>query len=85
MAFRFQPKPPPYTPAWNANKARLLARGKAAIVGEYLRDREDRERMRRREAVESERRRELDGACKGHLKELDMRYQTMLALDDLLK
>ena len=82
MAFRFQP---PYTPQWHEHKARLLARGKAEIVKEYERDWEDRERMRRREAVEGARRLELNSACKGHLKELDMRYQTMCDLDDLLR
>ena len=54
-----------------------------SAVGRH-RDWEDRERMRRHEAVGSERRRELDGDCKGHLKALDMRYETMLELDNLL-
>jgi hypothetical protein len=82
MAYRFHS---PRTPQWQEHKARLLARGKAEIVKEYERDWEDRERMRRREAVEEERRRELSSACKGHLDELDMRYNTMLELDILLK
>jgi hypothetical protein len=81
MAFRFRPQK---TPGWYAHKRSLLAKGKAVIVQEYQRDREDRERVRRGEAVEATRQSELDNAWKGHLKELDLRYETMLELDKLL-
>ena len=78
MAFRFQPW---YTPQWFEHKKRLLARGKQAIVEEYKRDWEDRRRL---QAVDGARRRELESACQGHVKELDMRYNTMYELDRLL-
>jgi hypothetical protein len=60
------------------------AQGKEDIINEYLRDYEDRQRMLRGEAVASLRQRELQSACKSHLYELDMRYETMRELQGLL-
>jgi len=81
MAHRFQP---PYTPRWYEHREALLKRGKKEIVDEYLRDWDDRERLRLGESVGVQRRRELESACPKHLFELDMRYETMLELDELL-
>ena len=54
------------------------------IINEYRRDTGDRERMRRGEAVASQRKQELASACRRHLDELDMRYETMIVLQGLL-
>ena len=81
MAHRFQPA---YTPRWYEHKEALLKRGKKEILDEYLRDWDDRERLRLGESVGVQRRRELESACPKHLFELDMRYETMLELDELL-
>ena len=78
MAFRLQPQ---YTPQWVEHKKKLLARGRRAIVEEYERDWEDRGRL---QAVDGARRRELESACQGHVKELDMRYNTLYELDRIL-
>jgi len=78
MAFRFQPQK---SPQWFEHKKQLLARGREAIVKEYERDWQDRQRLG---AVDRARRRELESACQGHVKELDMRYNTMHELDALL-
>ena len=64
-----------------AIKKELLARGRQAIVQEYVRDWEDRGRLN---AVDGARRRELESACQVHVKELDMRYNTMYEIDGLL-
>ena len=54
------------------------------IINEYRRDTGDRERMRRGEAVASQRKQELESACRRHLDKLDMRYETMIVLQGLL-
>eukprot|EP00802_Teleaulax_amphioxeia_P001956 Tamp_01958.p1 GENE.Tamp_01958~~Tamp_01958.p1 ORF type:complete len:1448 (+),score=382.62 Tamp_01958:367-4344(+) len=81
MAFRFKPQ---HTPRWYEHKAALLRRGKEDILNEYRRDCEDRERMRGGHALASARQQELASACNSHLYQLDMRYETMQQLQDLL-
>ena len=81
MAFRFKPQ---HTPRWYERKAALLRRGKEDILNEYRRDCEDRERMRGGHALASARQQELASACDSHLYQLDMRYETMQQLQDLL-
>jgi hypothetical protein len=81
MAFRV---PRQHTRGWYEHKEALLKKSKKAILDEYRRDCEDRERMRSGQVVANTRQRELASACDSHLYQLDMRYETMQELQGLL-
>jgi len=81
MAFRV---PRQHTRGWYEHKEALLKKSKKAILDEYRRDCEDRERMRSGQVVANTRQQELASACDSHLYQLVMRYETMQELQGLL-